>query len=203
MNNREPFIALYNQSHITLTLFRDGIEVQHIIHQTPISIPLDNVTTPVAGLHYFIEAVPVTMKGLGEEVITRIWVTFEEAQNIKKMLVDIDLEMRIQNLQKNGPKVESLNDSTDVIVTLLRDGMEVTYRFYRDAIRDASPFIYNRCLFKTANTSSSSCIWVSSSEVIQIQKALHEIDEELYEMRMAEEYDVDAEWESNNWDSKY
>lgn len=211
MNRREPVIGPYNQEHLTLTLFRDGKEVQHNIHRTPIFIPLDNVTTPVDGLHYFIEAVPVTLKELGEEAITRIWVTFKEVQNIKKMLVDIDLEMCIQDLQENGPKVESLHDSTDVMVTLLRDGMEVTYRFYRDAIRDANPFIYNGYFFKTANTISSSCIWISSSEVIQIQKALHDIDEKLYDMHMAEDadkeysedYDVDAEWESNNWDSRY
>ena len=100
-------IASYNNSEITLTLLRDGNEVQHRIQRTPISIPLDNVTQPVLGLAYFIQAVPIPAPDLGSQPITSIWVTFEEAHALKKKIAEIDAEMPIKSTVEQAEKDSS------------------------------------------------------------------------------------------------
>lgn len=171
-NDIYPKVDSVSDHEVTITLLREGKVVEHHVQRSRIYIALDSVKSPTAGIHYFIKATPI-----GSQVITSIWVTFEEAKYIKNILKNIDAEARIKDLQENGPRIEPIYETTDMMVTLLRDGKESIHRFHRDAIHAATPLAFEACFLHPTNSITPSPVWVSSREVLQLQEALHEIEE--------------------------
>lgn len=171
-NDIYPKVDAISDYEVTIILLREGKEVEHHVHRTPIYIALNSVISPIDGIHYFIEAIPI-----GSQVVTSIWVTFDEAKHIKNILKGIETEMHIKDLQENGPKIEPVYETTDMIVTLLRDGKESMHRFHRDAIHAAIPSVFETCFLHPTNSITPSPVWVSSRELLKLQDALHEIEE--------------------------
>ena len=123
------------------------------------------------------------------------------------------------------PKVAAVNRH-EMTITLLRDGVEATQAFQRNAFHIVFP--QNRANLRIVERISDYFIHtpdlnivLTTEEAITLEEKIHEIDEEQYQLDMAEEaakecthcgktqgecsenYDDDAAWENQNWDSRY
>lgn len=182
-NYDDPLIEDYNSLSLTISLLRDGKEEKHCVYRDRIFIDIANVTKPIDGLYYFIQAYPVNSGGAQP-----IWVTFKEAQILKRKLNELREQERIKDLQVNGPKTGSYND-TEVTVTLLRDNKGEDFRFYRTDINRAVTSISEPTFLTQVDSLDS--VNLSSGELMQLQARLRELEKEEVAEAMREEQEVD------------
>lgn len=160
-------IGPYNKEEVTITLLRDGKEEVHCFHNDQrLRVKLTDIITH----SYVLIGAPIGTD-LGAAAIS---ISYEEAEILTMELEELHRVNRIKDLEENGPRIEPIYDSDNVIVILLRNGNELGYRFHRDVIREASPSIYETCYLKTTDITDT-WIWVSSREVTQMQEKLMDI----------------------------
>ena len=120
----------------------------------------------------------------------------------------------------------SVVNRNELNITLLRDGKEETHTFYKGTAYIVSP--ETRPYYMLPRNTPDYFLYaphhqieLTKEEATTLEQKIHEVEEAQQQQEMAEEaakecshcgktqgecaddYDVDAEWENNNWDSRY